>query len=112
MTNKLIPIRAAALILTALVSTAPQAQAAKPAACSNPAVKWEFRSSYTVDIGGTPTPFSSRITGDGSPYLGGVINLCSGSGDITLQTGSRSVTFTFGANLAPGGGTITPVSGD
>lgn len=116
MTNKIIPIqfnpiRAAALILAALVSTAPQAQAAKPAACSNPAVKWEFRSSYTIDIGGIPTPFASRITGDGSPYSG-VVNLCSGSGDATLQTGSRGVTFAFGANLAPGGGTITPVSGD
>jgi hypothetical protein len=87
--------QAAAMILLAV-----SAYAAKPPSCTNPRVKWEFKS---VDvIAGLP----SRITASSQTPPEGVINICSGSGDATIET---SVTFNFGPNLS--GAPISPVTG-
>ena len=100
-------LSAALLLLTIGVQTA---QPAKPSGCQNTRLRWEMRPAYDG--------FTSGITSDGNAYADGssgvqaVINVCSGSGDATLQVSAkgknpRKVSFNFANSLAivPG---VTP----
>lgn len=98
----------AAFVLFISYGSVRAAKPSKPAPCQNTRLFWEMLDNYTP-AGGTFT--SSLITGDGSAYVDGssgvsaVLQLCSGSGDATLQVSgkgksARSVKFNFGSMVA------------